>query len=61
MNKTFKIVYNRARQGLMVANEITSSVQKKGVKTVVAIAAVALCGAAFAESEGGRRRLDSNL
>ncbi len=60
MNKTFKIVYNRARQGLMVASEITSSVQKKGVKTVVALAAVALCGTAFAESEG-HRRLGGNI
>ena len=37
MNKTFKVVFNRARAGLMVANEITSSVQKKGTKTVVAV------------------------
>lgn len=36
MNKTFKVVFNRARGVLMVANEITSSVQKKGTKTVVA-------------------------
>lgn len=38
MNKTFKVVFNRARGVLMVANEITSSVQKKGTKTVVAAA-----------------------
>ncbi len=42
MNKTFKVVFNRARAGLMVANEITSSVQKKGTKTVVAVAALGL-------------------
>ena len=42
MNKTFKVVFNRARDGLMVANEITSSVQKKGTKTVVAVAALGL-------------------
>lgn len=36
MNKTFKVVYNRARGSLMVANEITCSVQKKGTKAIVA-------------------------
>ena len=40
MNKTFKIVFNKARGALMVANELTSSVQKKGVSLVVATAAV---------------------
>lgn len=30
MNKTFKIVFNKARGTLMVTNETTSSVQKKG-------------------------------
>ena len=38
MNKTFKIVFNKARGALMVANEITGSVQKKGTRTVVAAA-----------------------
>ena len=36
MNKTFKVVFNKARSALMVANEATSSVQKK-TKLVVAI------------------------
>ena len=49
MNKTFKVVFNRARAGLMVANEITSSVQKKGTKTVVAAAALGLM-AMFAQA-----------
>ena len=49
MNKTFKVVFNRARAGLMVANEITSSVQKKGTKTVVAVAALGLM-AMFAQA-----------
>ena len=40
MNKTFKIVFNKARGTLMVANEMTSSVQKKGVSLVAATAAV---------------------
>ena len=38
MNNTYKVVFNKARGVLMVANEITSSVQKKGTKTVVAAA-----------------------
>ena len=42
MNRTFKVVFNRARAGLMVANEITSSVQKKSTRTVLAIAALCL-------------------
>ena len=51
MNRTFKVVFNRARAGLMVANEITSSVQKKGTKTVVAAVAIGLFSVgAFAES-----------
>lgn len=51
MNRTFKVVFNRARAGLMVANEITSSVQKKGTKTVVAAVAIGLFSSgAFAES-----------
>ena len=49
MNRTFKVVFNRARAGLMVANEITSSVQKKGTKTVVAVAALGLM-AMFAQA-----------
>ena len=42
MNKTFKVVFNRARAGLMVANEITSSVQKKGTKVIVAAVSLGL-------------------
>ena len=49
MNKTFKVVYNRARSGLMVANEITSSVQKKGVRTFAVVASGLL--AFFGNSE----------
>ena len=49
MNNTYKVVFNKARGVLMVANEITSSVQKKGTKTVVAAAvATALSVAASA-------------
>lgn len=48
MNKTFKVVFNRARGVLMVANEITSSVQKKGTKTVVAASCALLSTVAVA-------------
>lgn len=49
MNTAFKVVFNRARRALMVVNEVTSSVQAKGTKTVV-VAAVAslLAGGAVA-------------
>ena len=39
MNSTFRVVFNKARGALMVVNEITSCVQAKGTKTVVATAA----------------------
>ena len=41
MNKTFKIVFNKARGALMVANELTGSVQKKGMQTIV-VSAISL-------------------
>lgn len=46
MNKTFKIVFNKARGALMVTNEVTSSVQKKGTKVVVAVASLMALGTA---------------
>lgn len=36
MNTSYKVVFNKARGALMVVNEITSSVQAKGTKTVIA-------------------------
>lgn len=42
MNRTFKVVFNKARGALTVVNEATSSVQAKGTKTIVAAAAAAL-------------------
>ena len=54
MNRTFKVVFNKARGALMVANEATCSVQKKGTKTVVAAAvAMMLSGAAVAAEYAG--------
>ncbi len=53
MNQTFKVVFNKARGALMVVNEVTSCVQAKGTKTVIAaaVAALAAGGVAAAESE----------
>ena len=42
MNNSFKVVFNKARGALMVVNEITSTVQAKGTKTVVATAVAAM-------------------
>ena len=50
MNKTFKIVFNKARGALMVANEITGSVQKKGAKILVVSAAALVAAAPQAET-----------
>ena len=51
MNKTFKVVYNKARGMLTAVNEAASCVQAKGTKTVVAAAAIAaLSGAVQAAS-----------
>lgn len=40
MNKTFKVIFNKARGSFMVVNELTSAIQKKGTRTVVAVAVV---------------------
>ena len=57
MNTNFKVVFNKARGALMVANEITSSVQAKGTKTVVAaaVAAVMAGAAGTAMAEGTQK------
>ena len=52
MNKTFKIVFNKARGTLMVTNETTSSVQKKGVSLVTAtVAALAILAAPSVDAQ----------
>ena len=48
MNSTYRVIYSKARNALMVVNELTSCVQAKGTKTVVAAAAVAAMGSAVA-------------
>lgn len=42
MNKSFKVVFSKARGALMAVNELTSSVQAKGTKTVIAVAVASL-------------------
>ena len=50
MNKTYKVIFSKVRGALMVCNEITSSVQKKGIQLVVATAGlVAMAGASAAD------------
>lgn len=54
MNRTFKVVFNKARGALMVANEATSSVQKKGAKLLVTtvVASALSCGVLAADVTG---------
>lgn len=49
MNRCFKIVFNKARGCLMVVNEITSSVQKSSVKSILMGAIIALTGFALSD------------
>ena len=55
MNKSFKVVFSKARSALMVVNEATSSIQAKGTKTVIAAAVAAMIagGAVAAQPEPG--------
>ena len=55
MNKSFKVVFSKARSALMVVNEATSSIQAKGTKTVIAAAAAAMIagGAVAAQPDKG--------
>lgn len=48
MNKSYKVVFSKARGALMVVNEATASVQAKGAKTVIAVAAALVAGSAMA-------------
>ncbi|MDO5533016.1 ESPR domain-containing protein [Sutterella sp.] len=53
MNRTYRVIFSKARGALMAVNELTASVQKKGTKTVIAAvaAAVGLFGAGTAAAE----------
>lgn len=51
MNKSFKVVFNKARGALMVVNEVTSCVQAKGTKTVIAAAVAALAASGAMATE----------
>ena len=51
MNRTFKVMFSKARASMVVASEAACCAQKKSTKAVVAAAvALALSGAAMAES-----------
>ncbi len=61
MNKSFRVVFNKARGALMVVNEMTSSVQAKGTKTVIATAvasALALGAAGVQAADDAQLVLD---
>ena len=61
MNKSFRVVFNKARGALMVVNEMTSSVQAKGTKTVIATAvasALALGAAGVQAADDSQLVLD---
>lgn len=62
MNKNFKVVFSKARGALMVVNELTSSVQVKGTKTVIAAAVASLVagGAMAADTAKPGARLSWN-
>ena len=47
MNKTYRIIFSKARGALMVVNELTSSVQKKGASAIVTAAALTLTSTAL--------------
>lgn len=55
MNKTFKLVFSKARNTLMVVNEATKSTQTKGCRTVIAAAVLSamISGSAFALTTQG--------
>lgn len=61
MNKSFKVVFNKARGALMVVNEVTSSVQAKGTKTVIAAAVATLMAGAVSANEIPKTINNSNL
>ena len=64
MNKAYKVVFNKLRGTMMVVNEATSSVQKKGAKTVMVAAAMAgvlLGGTALANTEPSELTTNANV
>ena len=62
MNKSFKVVFSKARSALMVVNEATSSIQAKGTKTVIAAAAAAmLAGGAMAAATSNGELISPNM
>ena len=54
MNSSYKVIFNKARGALMVVNEITSSVQGKGTKTVIAADTLATADAMAEKNSFGQ-------
>ena len=61
MNKSFKVVFSKARSALMVVNEATSSIQAKGTKTVIAVAAAMVAGGAMAATTSNGELISPNM
>lgn len=54
MNKTFKVVYNRARSGMTAVSEMARSMQGRGAKTVIAVGLAGLMASGIAWAEGAK-------
>ena len=54
MNKTFKVVYNRARSGMTAVSEMARSMQGKGAKTVIAVGLAGLVASGIAWAEDAK-------
>lgn len=54
MNKTFKVVYNRARLGMTAVSEMARSMQGKGAKTVIAVGLAGLVASGIAWAEDAK-------
>lgn len=54
MNKTFKVVYNRARSGMTAVSEMARSMQGRGAKTVIAVGLAGLMASGIAWAEDAK-------
>ena len=54
MNKTFKVVYNRARSGMTAVSEMARSMQGRGAKTVIAVGLAGLMASGIACAEDAK-------
>lgn len=54
MNKTFKVVYSRARSGMTAVSEMARSMQGRGAKTVIAVGLAGLMASGIAWAEDAK-------